>query len=82
MIEDLRKLNDNIIEKNICNKDKAAFVKHNVIKKILKDDKCFFKMSIEQAYAILRELGIPEDRVKDVYSELIDSTNYIKDYRL
>lgn len=73
MINKLRELNDKLIETNTNDEDKVK--KYQVIKKILKDDKCFFKMEIEYAYAILRDLGIPEEQLKEYYSELIDIKN-------
>lgn len=74
MQEDLKKLNELIIEKN---KDNTKIKeKHTIIKKLLEDPECFFKMSIEDSYALLRELGIKEEDLILVYSSLIDSTNY------
>ena len=73
MLEKLRLINNKFLEIRTDEKDK---VKHQFIKKILNDDKCFFKMSIEQAYAILRDLDFSEDELKGVYSELIDYKNY------
>lgn len=73
MLEKLRLINDKFLEIRTDENDK---VKHQLIKKILNDDKCFFKMGIEQAYAILRDLDFSEDELKGVYSELIDYKNY------
>ena len=58
-----------------ANMGKEEEKKYQVIKKILSDDKCFFKMEIEYAYSILRDLGIPEEELKNYYSELIDIKN-------
>lgn len=71
MIDKLRKLNDELINKNINNEDEIK--KYKLIEKILSDDECFFKIEIEYAYAILRDLGIKEDQLKNIYLELIDS---------
>ena len=38
----------------------------------MEDDNCFFKMNIEYAYAILRDLGIPEEELEYIYFKLID----------
>lgn len=62
-----------LIEINSGNEEELK--KYQVIKKILSDDKCFFKMDIEYAYSILRDLGIPEEELKKYYSELIDIKN-------
>lgn len=73
MIEKLQSINDNLIELNINDAEKLK--KHQLIKKILADNKCFFKIEIEYAYSILRDLGIPEENIKNVYAELIDIKN-------
>lgn len=73
MLEKLRLINNKFLEIRTDENDK---VKYQLIKKILNDDKCFFKMGIEQAYAILRDLDFSEDELKGVYSELIDYKNY------
>ena len=71
MLEKLRILNKKFIEK-------SGMEKYSVIDKILADDKCFFKMSVEEAYAILRDLGIEEESIRKVYLELIDTKNFYK----
>ena len=43
----------------------------NIIEEILNKDDCFLNMSIEYAYAILRDLGVSEEKLKSVYLELI-----------
>ena len=54
------------------NKDsKEILEKYNLIKEILNKDDCFLNMSIKYAYAILRDLGVPEEKLKSVYLELI-----------
>ena len=73
MIESLRLLNNKLIKLNTSNATNLK--KHKLIQKILSDDKCFFKMEIEYAYSILRDLGIPEKDLKMVYMELIDAKN-------
>ena len=73
MIEKLKMLNDKLIELNIENEENVK--KYKLIQKILSDDKCFFKIQIEYAYAILRDLGIQENDLKKVYMELIDAKN-------
>lgn len=74
MLEKLRKLNDSIL--NCCKNNEEKYNKHILIKKILTEDNCFFKMNVEQAYSILRELNIDEKSLKSVYCSLIDSSNY------
>ena len=73
MLEKLRHINDKFLE---IKTDNDELKKHQLIRKILNDDKCFFKMSVEQAYAILRDLDFSEEELKEIYSELIDYKNY------
>ena len=42
------------------------------IKKILLEEDCFLKMSIEQAYSILIDLGIPKYKLKEIYDKVLD----------
>lgn len=74
-IEELKKINDRMLLN--CDKE-YEYIKHNLIKEMLKNKRCFFDIKIELAYAILRELNIPEDKLKDVYLNLIDS-KYLKE---
>ena len=73
MIEKLREINNKLIKLN--SDDEKKLKKHKIIQKILNDDKWFFKMEIEYAYAILRDLGINEKDLKKVYMELINPKN-------
>lgn len=70
MIDKLIVINDKIISQTL---DEEKRAKHLLIKKILNDKQCFFKINIETAYALLRELEIPENDLKSIYLELIDS---------
>ena len=58
MKKKLIELNEKFI---IQNKDnEIELEKHLLIRRILKEKNSFLKMTIEQAYAILRDLDIPE----------------------
>ena len=72
MLEELIKTNDLII--STCN-DYEKKKKHLLIKKMLDDKECFLKINIETAYALLRELNISEENLKNVYLDLIDPIN-------
>ncbi len=65
MIEKLREINNKILEVAPSN------YKQQLIKKLLQTDDCFFKMNINDAYSILDDLKIPNDKKKEVYLELI-----------
>ena len=69
MIEELKNINEKYIEEYKENPHELK--KYELIKKILNEKDCFFKMNIEYAYAILRDLNIPEDKIKEVYLQLI-----------
>lgn len=51
--------------------------KYTLIKNILKNDNCFFEMSMEDAYSLLRDLKVREEDLKIVYLSLmkIENTN-------
>lgn len=74
MIEKLRQINKKLIKLNLNNAEELK--KQQIIEKILLDEKCFFKMSIEHAYSILRDLGVKESALKDTYEILIDSKKF------
>ena len=69
MIKRLQELNEEIIKHNLNNK--KEYDKHIMIRRILQEKDCFLKMSIEQAYAILRDLHIDEENLNKVYMNLI-----------
>lgn len=50
--------------------------KYSLIESILKDDMCFFKMSIETSYSILTDLGYNKEELKKVYLKLINEDEY------
>ena len=69
MIEELIKINNKLIDE--YQNDYDNLHKQLLIKKILKEPNCFLKMSIENAYSILKDLKIPSNKMKDVYKSLI-----------
>lgn len=75
MVEKLRELNEKLI--NNYQDDSVNLEKQKLIKEILNEDKFIFKIDIETAYAILRDLTIKEEDLEKVYSELIDINNYV-----
>lgn len=50
--------------------------KLEIIRKILEDEQCFFKMDIDTAYNLIRELGFSHNDALTIYKELISSKNY------
>lgn len=73
MIERLRKITSGLIK---LNKNSENEEKYLLIEKILKDEKCFFKMDIETSFSILRDLQIKEEDISKIYKELIDPRYY------
>ena len=69
MINVLKLRVNKLIEENKDNKE--ILEKYKLIKEILNKDDCFLNMSIEYACAILRDLGVSEEKLKSVYLELI-----------
>ena len=51
--------------------NEIEYRKYKIIKEVLSDDDCFLNIDIEHAYAILRDLGIEEERLRSYYSSLI-----------
>lgn len=73
MLNELRALNETYIKK-ASNDDELK--KQMLIKELLKNDRCFFKISIKDAYSILRDLMIKQDKLKIVYEKLIEESNF------
>ena len=72
MLNELRALNETYIKK--ASNDELK--KQMLIKELLKNDRCFFKISIKDAYSILRDLRIKQDKLKIVYEKLIEESNF------
>lgn len=74
MIKKLQTINNNLITQ--YNHNPQLLKKYQIIKQILDIPNCFLKMTVEQAYAILRDLQIPETNLKETYLILINIENY------
>ena len=42
--------------------------RNEIIRKILKDDTCFFKLQKNDACIILRDIGVSKDKIDSIYS--------------
>ena len=69
MKEKLIKKNEAIINDN---KKPDLIKRHLLIRDILNEKNCFLKMSMSQAYSILRDLGLSEDEIATTYVVLLD----------
>ena len=70
MIDKLKMITEKHIEANKENLEELK--KYELIRDILNQNDCFLNMSIEYAYSILRDLQIPENEIKNVYTQLIN----------
>lgn len=50
--------------------------RNEIIRKILNDDTCFFKIDKNDAYIILEDIGIAKDKIDDLYLKLISRDYY------
>lgn len=75
MVDRLKELNEKLI--NNYQDDHVNLEKQKLIKEILNEDKFIFKIDIETAYQVLRDLTIKEEDLEKVYTELIDIDNYV-----
>lgn len=58
-------------------KDKNVNYDENLkIRKYLEDESFFFKISKENAYKILKKVGVRKESMDDVYKKLIDSYTF------
>ncbi|MBR2744430.1 MAG: hypothetical protein IKE01_03940 [Clostridia bacterium] len=73
-IEHLRMLNETEIIYN--KKQKLDYQKNEIIEKLLADEAVFFKIPKEDAYLVLKKLGIPEDQLYINYISLISYDEY------
>ncbi len=71
MINNLRNICNDLVNnsKNIEEKKK-----YELILKILKDDSCFYKISIDDAFNILEDLKIPKDKLESTYISLVSNS--------
>lgn len=77
MIEKLQLINESLLKSH--QNDAKELKKYKLIQQILRDKDCFFKMKMEVAFALLRDLKIKEEDLKSVYVELIDIKYMKKD---
>lgn len=69
MIDKLKMITEKHIEANKENAEELK--KYKLIKDILNQKDCFLNMNIKYAYSILKDLQIPENEIKNVYTQLI-----------
>lgn len=78
LIDELKVINYSIID---CLKVKGISLKKNeLIKEILKDEACFFKMEKEEAFVILKNLKVSDDMLEDTFKELTSKQEFYRLY--
>lgn len=70
MLNKLRELNEKQLKKYEKEDDFKNITAQKIIKELLKPEDCFFKMTIEQAYTIFRELGFALKDYEKIYLQL------------
>lgn len=72
-INDLRLMNDTLINyyKDYEPQNEKKLLKHRIIREILKTEKCFNKMSKEDAIKILKDIGISDSNMDSTYNDII-----------
>lgn len=77
MLNKLREKNKELEQKYLKLDDVKNVTLQRVISQLIKDDECFLKMSIERAYAILRELNVKPEMYEKIYLELTKPKNWL-----
>lgn len=77
LISELRNRNDLLLKKCPLNNNET-YIKLMVIKKILQDKYCFFKMNMNDAFSILKDLGYEKEEISNLYKMLISQKEYSK----
>lgn len=76
-LSELRLINDsNILYLKKINR---SYKRNEIVKNILDDEACFFKMNKDDAYIILQDIGILSEQIDIIYQKLISSNEF---YRL
>ena len=75
MINKLRQKNIELFKKYHYENDEENENKQKLIALMLKHDDCFLKISINQAFAIFRELGFKKEDYPNIYLQLTKPKN-------
>ena len=75
-LNELRVLNDSTIL--YLKKTNQNYEKNSIIKNILDDDACFFKMGKDDAHTVLKEVGIRAEEIEEMYKKLIARSEFYK----
>lgn len=78
-IDEVKIMNDTMIL--YLKKLGMSYKRNEIIKKMLEDESCFFKMKKEDAYMILKDVGIQSENIDNVYAKLISNDVYYDLYK-
>lgn len=77
-LSELRLINDsNILYLKKLNR---SYKRNEIIKNILNDETCFFKMNKNDAYMILKDIGILDNQIDTIYQKLISFNEFYNLY--
>lgn len=54
------------------------YTKNDLIRQLLKDEACFFKINKEDALLILKSIGVSEENLEKTYSEVTSKDLFMK----
>lgn len=74
LLENLRKIVNRKI--SLCSIEDLK--KYKMIKELLEEDDCFFRMKKDTAYAILEDLDFLKKELPSLYRQLTDASVYLK----
>ena len=74
MLQKVREVTNRLLLSESISAEKK--IRLELIKNILKDDQCFFKIDVDTAYKIIRDLGFSHEETIGIYKELISSKNF------
>ena len=78
-LNELRLINDsNILYLKKINR---SYKRNEIIKNILNDETCFFKMNKNDAYMVLHDIGISDNQIDTMYQKLISSDEFYNLYK-
>ena len=78
-LNELRLINEANIQ--YLKKVNENFKRNEIIKEILNDDACFFKMNKDEAYMLLSEIGILDEHIENIYQKLISTDEFYYLYK-
>lgn len=73
MLSKLRDIVNKLLEKQLTEEERS---KYELIKRIISDDDCFFKINADTACNIISDLGFNREDTIEIYKELISSKNF------